>query len=351
MHHRFSFKELEEFSRFLNREYGLKFTSDKFRQLENRILPLMSEFKCRIPTDIISQSKKNIRLRTELLNALTTNETWFFRHEKHHDILRKKIIPELIARNQATGDNRIKFWSAGCSIGAELYSVLITFLQELPDLEKWNLTLVGSDISSDAIKHARKAKFEKDKLVKAPKETLKKYFFPCGNDFFQIKPELTRLVNFEILNLLENWPARKFDIIFCCNVMIYFENQKKEQLTEKFVRALNPNGYFFMGTNESIHWETEAHIKRLFIENEYIYQKSKGTRSYRLYDFATPSDLLRALNILNQCGLPYQLEKITPRNNTAPKRAIFLDSNDCNRAEELFSLSSIKISTEKSFVK
>lgn len=351
MQTRFSTKELEEFSAYLNQEYGLKYLPEKFQQLENRIMPVMKEFDCRRLTDVILRFKHDIQLRMQVLNALTTNETWFFRHPSHHKILSKHILPKLIAKAKASGDNRIKIWSAGCSIGAELYSILITVLECLPDPEDWNLSFVGSDISSDAIERARSGKYSRHELRNTDIKILDKYFDRYGNDCYKIKPELYPLVEFEVLNLLERWPARKFDLIFCRNVMIYFDESHKRRITEKFLQALNPDGYYLTSANESIHWETEAGLKKLFIENEFVYQKTSRKKTFRIYHFATPSDLLRALNLLNQSGLPYELEKIKQINSGAPKRAIFIAQSDSNRAEELFSLSSIKISCHETFNK
>jgi chemotaxis protein methyltransferase CheR len=351
MQERFSFKELEEFSRFLNQEYGLNFKPEKFQQLENRLMPLLRKYNCRILTDIILQSKTNIKLRTELLNELTTNETWFFRHENHHKILVNHILPEIISRAKKTGDNRLKIWSAGCSIGAELFSVLLTLYENLPEFEKWNLTLIGSDISDDAIQRAWQGVYSAHELRKLSQPKLKKYFRPYKNETFQINPEFIKLARFEVLNLLESWPARKFDVIFCCNVMIYFDEDKKKKVTERLLRSLNPQGYYFTSANESIHWTTDLGLNRLFIENEYVYQKSQQKSTFRLYQFVTPSDLLRALNLLNQSSLPYELAKINQTHSLAPKRAIYIDQKDAERAEELFSLSSIKIAGSKPHIK
>lgn len=347
MHLRFSHQELEEFSDYLNHEYGLKFTPSKFQTLENRILPVLAEFKCNKLSDAILQCKKNIKLRMDLLNALTTNETWFFRHPAHYKILTKKILPEIVKRAKLTGDNRIKIWSAGCSIGAELFSVMITVLEYLEAPEDWNLNFIGSDISSDSIALAKKGKFTKQELRLVDQKLLAKYFSPCGNDCFKVKPEIANLAEFEILNLLESWPARKLDIIFCRNVLIYFDENHKQKITEKFLKALNNDGYYLTSANESIHWETDMGLQKLFFENEYIYQKSKKKEQLKAYQFKTPSDLLRALNLLNQSAICYELQKINQTHHLAPKRAIYISQTDSIQADELFSLSSIKIFSKK----
>ena len=97
----------------------------------------------------------------KVLNVLTTNETWFFRHPAHNKILSKHVLKDIVEKAKKTGDNRIKIWSAGCSIGAEMFSIIFTVLDFLEEPEKWNLTFIGSDISSDAINQARKGNYTK----------------------------------------------------------------------------------------------------------------------------------------------------------------------------------------------
>ncbi|GEM_PF-779828 len=351
MHKRFSPNELEEFCCYLKQEYGLSFSPEKYHQLENRISPIMQEFSCRRLSDIIIQSKRDIRLRQDLVNSLTTNETWFFRHPAHFRILSHHILPQIKKRAAQSHDNRIKIWSAGCSIGAETFSILITLLENLEKPQDWNISLIGSDLASDAISRARTGVYSKQELKEIDKSIFKRYFTSCGSDCYRIKDDLQKMVSFETLNLLDTWPPRKFDIIFCRNVMIYFSEEHKQKVTDKFLAALEDNGFYLTSANESIHWKTESGLKKLFLENEYVYQKANIKESFRLYQFATPSDLLRALNILNQTGVTYGLEKITAAHNLAPKRAIFISQRDSNRADELFLLSAIKVSSNHPYKK
>ena len=348
---RFTPVELEDFSNFLKKEFGLSFSPEKYQQLENRIIPILENFSMRRLSEIVVQMKRNIRLRMDLINALTTNETWFFRHPSHFNILTKFILPELQKKSASTHDNRLKIWSAGCSIGAEPYSLLISLLEAFTSHEKWNISILGSDIASDAIARARTGTYEKQELKLIEPRLLEKYFVPAGHNCFRVREELSRMVEFEVLNLLDSWPARKFDVIFCRNVMIYFSEEHKKQVTDKFLESLNDNGFYLTSANESIHWQTRVGLKKIFVEDEFVYQKARSQKTFRLYRFATPSDLLRALNLLNQSGLSYGLEKIRQTHDLAPKRAIFISQDDCNRADELFSLSDIKVASNNPYPK
>ncbi len=340
---RFSGKEIEDFCSFLSREYGLSFPPARYSFVENRIEPLMADFSCRTLSDIILRARRDLKLRMDLLNNLTTNETWFFRHPEHFAILRRNVLPELLARKKKTGDNRISIWSAGCSAGAELFSILFALLDVLPDTEKFNLQLVGSDISSEIVKSARQCTFNSHQMRLIDQRTMTRFFTVAGHERWCVKPEYAKMVEFEVLNLLNSWPARSYDIIFCRNTMIYFDSDNKQRLTERFFEALNADGYFFTSANEMIHVENLAGIRKVFLENEIIYQKSGGRREYCIFHFVTPADLLRALNILKNNGFDYQLEKIQSENQLEPTRSICINRSDMPNIQELFNLSSIKI--------
>jgi chemotaxis protein methyltransferase CheR len=346
--YRFNSKELEEFCQFLAREYGLSFPAARYSFIENRIEPVMRDFGLRTLADIILTAPKDLRLRMDLLNSLTTNETWFFRHPEHFTILRKHIIPAILEQKRKTGDNRIAIWSAGCSIGAELYSILFTLLECIPEPDKYNIQLTGSDISSDAIKSARIGRYTEHELRLLNETMLKKYLQPYETDRqWQVIPELARYADFEVLNLLESWPARRFDIIFCRNTMIYFDSENKQRIARRFFDSLLPNGYYFTSANEVLHTGSQTIFKKLFLENEIVYQKSTPQSEYLLVRFATPSDLLRALNLLKNNSYEYHLEKVEPSHKLAPTRAIYFNCQESSRVEELFELSSIKISSSE----
>ncbi len=344
---RFTGREIEDFCAFLSREYGLSFPPARYSFVENRVEPLLADFSCRTLSDIILRAKRDLKLRMDLLNNLTTNETWFFRHPEHFTILKKHVLPDLLQRKSETGDNRLNIWSAGCSLGAELYSILFTLLEFLPSPEKFNLMLLGSDISSDAVKTAREGTYEGHQLRLVGHKMLHRFFNDVRNDRWQVKPEFRKMVEFEVVNLLTSWPARSFDIIFCRNTMIYFDQDTKLKLTERFFNALHADGYFLTSANEMVQSEALPGIRRLFLENEIVYQKSCDRQQYQVYNFVTPADLLRALNILKNNGFDYQLEKLHPEHELAPTRAIFISKRDAHKAEELFNLSAIKISSSE----
>jgi len=340
---KFKSKEIEEFCQFLAREYGLSFPQARYSFVRNRVEPVLDAFGLRTFSDLVLNAPRNLQLRLELLNCLTTNETWFFRHPEHFSILKKHIFPKLLAQKQKIGDNRIRIWSAGCSIGAELYSILFTLLDLIKSPQSFNIQLIGSDIASDAVSSAREGRYSVHELRLLNEGTLKKYFTPSEKGYWRVISEFKNYTSFEQLNLLDSWPARQFDIIFCRNTMIYFDTGNKEKITRRFFDSLVQNGYYFTSTNESVHSDSRTVFRKLFLENEIVYQKSSKNLFQTLVKFVTPSDLLRAMNLLKNNGFEHQIEKIEAKNELTPSRALSFDSRETRKIMELFSLSSIKV--------
>lgn len=327
---------------FLSREFGLFFDASKATFLENRIYPFLEKLNCLDMNQFIACIQKNPHHRRELLDALTTNETWFFRHPRHFDILREQILPPLIRSRDAPGKRSISIWSAGCSIGAEAYSIAITLKEVLSNLEKWKVSIIGSDISDEAIKRAIQGTYTQKELKLLSKTLLNKYFIARSPNSFEVKPELRSLVTFELLNLLDPWPARAFDIIFCRNTMIYFHEETKALLTERFFKALVAGGTFFTSATETLHWDNECGFEKLFISGEYVYRKPEKSKPYILYRFRTPADLLRALNLLVKYQVDYHLLNIPQESPNHPRKAIYIPKFLQTKVDQMFAEANLK---------
>ena len=321
---------------FLSREYGLFFDTSKVTFLENRVLPLIQKFGCSDMNGLISTIQSDQARRIELLDIITTNETWFFRHPRHFDILREEVLPPLLRSRDRDGQRRISIWSAGCSIGAEAYSIAITILELLRDPLPWQISIIGSDISSSALERARRGVYTSTELRLLSSMLITRYFAPTGSGEFRVKPELAALVRFEHLNLLDVWPDRQFDVIFCRNTMIYFKEATKAALTERIYKALDPGGMFFTSATETLHWKGDDEFEKLFIHGEYVYHKRPATKSYILYRFQTPSDLLRALNLLVKFNHEYQLMNIPQLSPSSPRKALFVPKRLQSTIDRLF---------------
>ncbi|MBP7634269.1 protein-glutamate O-methyltransferase CheR [Candidatus Ozemobacteraceae bacterium] len=332
----FTPNEYAQLRDFLSREFGLFFDTSKVTFLENRVLPLIQKYGCRDMNGLISVIQSDQTRRIELLDIITTNETWFFRHPRHFDILREELLPSLLRSRDQEGQRRISIWSAGCSIGAEAYSIAITILEALRDPTPWKITIIGSDIAASALQRARAGVYTTTELKLLSSMLLTRYFVPTGSGEFRVKPELAALVRFEPLNLLDVWPDRKFDVIFCRNTMIYFKEATKTALTERIYKALEPGGMFFTSATETLHWKGDDEFEKLFIHGEYVYHKRQAMKSFILYRFQTPSDLLRALNLLVKFNHEYQLMNIPQTSPSSPRKALFVPQRLQSTVERLF---------------
>lgn len=190
-----------------------------------------------------------------LINALTTNVTAFFRENHHFEALANYMIPEALKRNEAT--RRLRLWSAGCSTGEEAYCMAMVLAENLPPHSRWDAKILATDIDSDVIEAARAGIYPTDRLTAIPQERLRRFFRRGrgeeeGNA--QVQPEIANLITFNPLNLLRPWPMRgPFDVIFCRNVMIYFDQETRENLVARFGGMLVDGGYLCVGHSESIH--------------------------------------------------------------------------------------------------
>ncbi len=320
----FTPNEYAQLRDFLSREFGLFFDTNKVTYLENRVLPLIEKYRCPDMNGLISVIQSDQARRIELLDIITTNETWFFRHPRHFDILRDEVLTPLVRSRDQEGQRRLSIWSAGCSIGAEAFSLAITILETLRDPARWKITIIGSDISTSALERARAGVYTSTELKLLSNMLLTRYFVPTGSGEFRVKPELAAMVRYEHLNLLDIWPDRKFDVIFCRNTMIYFKEATKAALTERIYKALEPGGMFFTSATEILHWKGDDEFEKLFLHGEYVYHKRPATKTYILYRFQTPSDLLRALNLLVKFNHEYQLMNIPQASPSSPRKALFV---------------------------
>jgi chemotaxis protein methyltransferase CheR len=192
----------------------------------------------------------------QLLNELTIGETSFFRSQPQLDAIRKVILPELLAEKTRQMTRRLRIWSAGCSTGEEAYTLAMTMLEESTTrLQGWTIEILATDLNDRSIEAATTAAYGDYALRSTPEYFKHKYFSALEDKKLQVRPEVKKLVSISRLNLQDDSRMlfmKSLDLIFCCNVLIYFDGSSKSKVIDHFFTNLNHGGYLFLGTSESL---------------------------------------------------------------------------------------------------
>jgi len=209
--------------------------------------------------------------RHNLINAVTTNHTNFFREPHHFDYLAKTILPAL-ADAQGKGPGRLRIWSAGCSTGEEPYTIAMTLRGHQPSLSGWDVKILATDLDTNVVAHAAAGVYDAERLESIPASYRKRYMTEQRDGHAFMNDELRSLIMFAPLNLLENWPMRgPFDVIFCRNVVIYFDKPTQRRLFDRYAEMLKPDGWLFVGHSESLMNVTD----RFDLVGRTIYRRTK----------------------------------------------------------------------------
>lgn len=230
---------------------GIVLENGKEYLVESRLVPLAKRHGYdSLDTLVVALRRADATLRRTVVEAMTTNETTFFRDIEPFEALRKHVVPQVMAARCESRELRI--WYGASSTGQEPYSVVMMLLQHFPQLANWNVTHHATDINLDVLERARQGKYNQIEMNRGlPVTYLVKYFDKCGLEW-QLKPTVRDKVRFEQMNLVKPWPTLPvFDIVMLRNVMIYFDIEAKKQILGKIRRHLKPDGYLFLGGAET----------------------------------------------------------------------------------------------------
>ena len=249
-------QEIPVWSRYIQEICGIHLDESKGYLLETRLGGLLSESGAANFSELFYKVKTDpsARLRGRIIDAITTNETSFFRDTSPFDLLRHKIIPDLIDRRSKNGGRiPIRIWSAACSTGQEAYSTGIVLKELLGDLSGYDIRILGTDISNKVVAQASYGEYNRLELERGlPPEALMRHFTASG-DRWRIRDEIRAMATFRTMNLLEPFSfPNPFDIIFCRNVAIYFTEADKTRLFRNLARCLAKDGALIIGATESI---------------------------------------------------------------------------------------------------
>ncbi len=250
-------KELALFAEFIHDRTGIVLNSSKAYLLESRLAPLLEEAGAKSFTAFFQEGCRCPEWTSRVIDAMTTNETSFFRDQRPFDLLQTMILPEIIRQRREHGSSAppsLTIWSAACSTGQEVYTVAMVIGELLgQEAKRWDIRITASDISDAAILKAREgvySRYEVDRGV--PPHLRDKYFEPRG-ERLAVRPELRAMAMFKKINLL-NIPQNfgKYDLIFCRNVGIYFNQENRCRLFTHIAECLNPQGVLIIGSTESL---------------------------------------------------------------------------------------------------
>jgi len=249
---------------------GIYWDESKAYLIESRLENLVNQQGCENYQDLVRKVRTEVvpGLKEQVIDAVTTNETLWFRDNSPFEAIKNKLIPELID-NKATSPfpRRLRIWSAACSTGQEVYSIAMTLAKTLPDFKDWDIQILGTDISPAAVKHASDGVYNSLEIGRGmDQEQLKKHFIKQG-ETWKVSDDLRGMCSFHQRNLHKPFTdLGPFDIIFCRNVAIYFGDQERVSLFERLAEVLSVDGWIMVGSSESLtdmgdRWLPEQHCR------------------------------------------------------------------------------------------
>jgi chemotaxis protein methyltransferase CheR len=249
-------EEMPVWSRYIKEICGIHLDESKGYLVETRLSGLLSEVGATNFSELFYKARADAssKLRGKIIEAITTNETSFFRDTSPFELLRHKLIPEIIDRRNRNGARiPIRIWSAACSTGQEAYSTGIVLKELLGDLTRYDIRILGTDISNKVVAHASYGEYNRMELERGlPQDTLVRHFTASG-DRWRVRDEIRAMASFRTMNLLEPFSfPNPFDIIFCRNVAIYFTEADKTRLFRNLAKYLARDGGLIIGSTESI---------------------------------------------------------------------------------------------------
>lgn len=247
-------KSYHQFRTFLEQQCGIVLGEKKQYLVKSRLAPLMSKFDIGSLSELVNRTLSPVerQLRAAVIDAMTTNETLWFRDDYPFKLLKSKLLPEFADRRTP-----VKIWSAASSSGQEPYSIamsVLEFQQDNPGAFPRGVQVIGTDISSTMLEHCKYGHYDSLALARGLSAERKNKFFESGdNGMLKVKDKVKSLVSFRPLNLLNSYSLMgRFDIVFCRNVLIYFSPEIKSQIIGQIHGTLNDSGYLFLGASESL---------------------------------------------------------------------------------------------------
>jgi chemotaxis protein methyltransferase CheR len=280
--------DLERFKRLVYERSLLSFPAAREEQFKRSLVQRIKEGDFRSPDDYYTVLHADAGEFDRLLSLITTQETYFFRMPEHFEILDEVVLPGIIERegraaagSLARGEKhrmRLWAWSAGCATGQEAYSLAMQIHHGLRYGKAWDVKVLGTDINTRGLAVARQGRYHTLRLGRTPSQLIEKYFEIHSVEEVEVASEVKELTEFRVMNLRNLTAAHgytnSFDIVFCRNVMIYFDRPAQERLVAALVACLRPGGYFFTGEGEVLHLY-DHHLELIEHRSSIFYRKSE----------------------------------------------------------------------------
>jgi chemotaxis protein methyltransferase CheR len=247
-------QDFKYLANLLKTRSGLALSDDKEYLIDSRLLPIARRHNLADIGQLCNflRTTSNEALLVEITEAMTTNESSFYRDIKPYESLKNIVFPMIMQKNAML--KSIRIWSAACSTGQEPYTISMCIQEDIAKLAGWRFDIIASDLAKKVVDKAKEGIYSQFEAQRGlPIQMLVKYFSSLPDSSWQIKENIRNMVQFRTQNLLEEYGVLgKFDIIFCRNVLIYFDEATKAQITEKMARALSPNGVLILGATERL---------------------------------------------------------------------------------------------------
>ena len=247
--------EYTQFQEFIYEQVGITFTGDKKTLIASRLGKRLRELELSSYQEYLDyvRGEAGQEELTNLLDLISTNKTDFFREPVHFDFLRDKILPTL------TDIKQVRIWSSASSSGEEPYTIAMTLYDGVQNPKEWDFRVLASDISTRVLAKAAAGIYEDERVAGLEPALVRRHFLRGKGQrakFLKVKPTTAEIVRFRRINLMDDaFPIRTpLDVVFCRNVMIYFDRDTQSRLVHKFFRYLKPGGYLFIGHSESLQW-------------------------------------------------------------------------------------------------
>ncbi|MDR3089217.1 MAG: protein-glutamate O-methyltransferase CheR [Desulfobulbaceae bacterium] len=270
--------EIKTVSQYIKDISGIYLDASKGYLLETRLSPLAEALDCKNYSELQHKASRDAskKIERQIIDAISTNETLFFRDKGPFELLQYKLLPELIdARSGGALKRQLRVWSAASSTGQELYSVAIVIRELLQgNLGKYNFHLLGTDISDNAVQQASYGKYNKFEIERGLDQAVLRKYFTAFGDSWKVRDELRAMVKFQKFNLMQPFTGLgKFDIILCRNVAIYFTMDDRKKLFAKLADSLADDGFLVIGSTESLtgicsRFEPKRHLRSIFYQKK-----------------------------------------------------------------------------------